>query len=97
MAGEKLPSFPRDQRESILAREKSEKPMLPESITKQIAIAAPFVKQHRNPTDAGLNYISAAGTQMWIQNADSGEKIFIRGGDVVECDDATINFPVCIP
>lgn len=95
--GEKLPECPAALREDILLRAKSGKPLLPESITKQITVAAPFVKQHRNPTDAGLNYISAAGTQMWIQNADSGEKIFIRGGDVVECDDATINFPVCIP
>ncbi len=71
--------------------------MLPESITKQISIAAPFVKQHRNPTDAGLEYISAAGTQMWLSTGVRGGKIFIRSGDVVECDDATINFPVCIP
>lgn len=95
--GEKLPSCPVELREMILARAKERKPMLPESLTRQITVAAPFVRHHRNPKDAGLDYISAAGTQMWIVNSESGEKQFIRGGDVVECDDATINFPVCVP
>ena len=54
--GEKLPACPPDLRESILERAKAGRPMLPESLTRQITIAAPFVKQHRNPTDASLDY-----------------------------------------
>lgn len=95
--GEKLPTCPEKLREDILLRAKQGKPLLPESLTRQITVAAPFVKQFRNPTNAGLDYISASGTQMWIRNGESGEKMFIRGGDVVEADDATINFPVCVP
>ena len=95
--GERLPTCPAHIMEEILARAKGGKEMLPKSLTRQITVAAPFVRHHRNPTDAALDYISAAGTQMWITHAETGEKIFIRGGDVVECDDATINFPVCVP
>ena len=95
--GEKLPKFPEHIKEEILSRAKGGKEMLPETLTRQITVSAPFVRHHRNPTDAALDYISAGGTQMWITHAETGEKIFIRGGDVVECDDATINFPVCVP
>lgn len=71
--------------------------MLPESLTRQITIAAPFVKQHRNPTDASLDYISAHGTQMWVLDSETAERNFVRSGDIIECDDATINFPCVIP
>ena len=71
--------------------------MLPESLTRQITVAAPFVRQYRNPTDAGLDYISAHGTQMLWRDPATGQETFIRAGDVVEADDATINFPVCVP
>jgi hypothetical protein len=94
--GEKLPTCPPDLRERILARGRERKRLLPESLADQIAVAAPFVKHHRNKRDAALDYISGHGTQMW-QDGDDGEKHFIQSGDVVECDDATINFPVCIP
>jgi hypothetical protein len=96
-AGETLPSCPPELREAILARAKAGKAMLPASLTRQISVSAPFVRHHRNPKDANLDYISASGTQMWIVNSESGEKQFIRGGDVVEADDATINMPVCVP
>ncbi len=95
--GEKLPECPASLRESILARAKAGQPMLPESLTRQITAAAPFVKQYRNPTDASLDYISAHGTQMWLHDSETGQKTFIRSGDVIECDDATINFPCVIP
>jgi hypothetical protein len=95
-AGEKLPTCPAEVRASVIAREAEGKPMLPASITRQIPMAAPFVRHHRNPKGAALDYVSGAGTQMWMRDA-AGEAQFIRAGDVVECDDATVNFPVCVP
>jgi hypothetical protein len=95
--GEKLPSCPPDLRETVLARAKAGQPMLPASLARQIAVAAPFVKAFRSPTDASLDYINGQGTQMWLTDSQTGEKQFIRGGDVVEADDATVNFPVCVP
>jgi hypothetical protein len=94
--GEKLPTCPPDLAESILARAQTRKRIMPDSITKHIAVAAPFVRFHRNKRDATLDYISAWGSQMW-QEDEAGEKHFIQGGDLVECDDSTVNFPVVVP
>ncbi|HEV7925331.1 MAG TPA: hypothetical protein VGR14_08255 [Verrucomicrobiae bacterium] len=94
--GEKLPACPEDLRESILARDRAGKLIVPESLMRDITVAAPFIRHSRNPKNAALDYITAWGTQMWMTGQD-GERKFIRSGDMVECDDATINFPVCIP
>ena len=94
-----LPECPTQLRQTILQRQKEGKSLLPESITRQIAVYAPFVKQFRNPTDANLDYINAPGTMMWNRenNATGDDYRFIRAGDIFESDDATINFPMCIP
>ncbi len=95
--GAELPECPESLREAILARQKLGKPLLPASITAKIAAPETVIRQLRSPRNASLDFISASGTQMWIRDEQSGEKYFIRGGDMWEADDATINFPCVVP
>jgi hypothetical protein len=55
------------------------------------------VAHFRNKTEAGLTYLSAPGSTMWMRDPETGEERFIKAGDVIESDDGTINFPVCVP
>lgn len=71
--------------------------MVPESIHNEIAASAAVTKQFRNPTDASLDYLNAPGSLMWLTDEITGLKRFVRAGDILEADDATINFPVCVP
>lgn len=71
--------------------------MLTDSLADQLKIAAPYVKHYRSPKDANLDYLNSPGTMMWTTDPDTGEDRFIKAGDILEADDATINFPVCIP
>jgi transposase InsO family protein len=95
--GERFPSCPPALRQEILARVAARKPIVPDALARQIVVAPAFVKHHRNPRAAVLDYISAAGTQMWRNAGEDGEREFVKSADIVECDDATINFPVCVP
>lgn len=70
--------------------------MVPESLARDIAVSAAAVKQFRNPTDAGLDYLNSPGALMWITHP-SGRRSFAKAGDIIEADDATVNFPVCVP
>ena len=94
--GETLPTCPENIRQAALNRDKAGKPMLPESITRLIPASTPAVIQYRNPTDAGLDFLSSPGSLMWDYN-DAGERTFVRSGDIFEPDDATINIPCCVP
>lgn len=91
-----LPTCPADLRELILARERAGKAFLPERLMRQIAASARTVRQYRNPTEAGLHYLSAPGSIMWTPG-ENGDRRFTRAGDWIEADDGTINFPVCVP
>lgn len=91
-----LPECPAALRELVLAREAAGKPLLPERLMRQIAAPEAVVRQSRHATNAGLDYLHAPGTMMWFSD-DNGNRQFIRAGDWVEADDATINFPVVIP
>lgn len=82
--------------DQLLERERTGR-MVPVSLHKDIVAPAAVVKQHRNPTDAGLDYLNAPGTLMWIADERTGEERFVRVGDVIEADDATVNFHVCVP
>ena len=93
----KLPSCPASLREAILARAKAEKPPMPESITRLITIPEAFVRARRKPRAPPRRITLQRPHQMWLQNGKGGEKIFIRSGDVVECDDATVNFSCLRP
>ena len=58
-------------------------------------MAPAIVEHHRNPTRAKLDYLRCPGSMMWINDERTGENRFVRVGDVLEADDATVNFPVC--
>lgn len=93
---DRLPECPDELRSLILGRERAGKPMLPERLMRAITVREATIRQHRNPTNAALDLLNAPGTMMWLLN-ERGEREFIRSGDVFEADDATINFPVCVP
>jgi hypothetical protein len=92
-----LPVCPAELRETVLARRREGTAMLPRRVMQQITASAVTVRQHRNPTNAGLDYLQAPGSAVWI-TTDKGERQAIRGaGHVIEADDASVNFPVCVP
>lgn len=91
------PVCPVELRERILARERAGQPLIPARLAQQIPISRAAVGQFRNGTEAGLTHLNAPGTMMWNRGPGSAEREFTRAGDVVEADDGTINFPVCIP
>lgn len=62
-----------------------------------VTVPPVVVRQHRNPTEANLDYLNSPGSLMWIDCPISGEKKFVRVGDVLEADDSTVNFYVCVP
>jgi len=94
--GERLPTCPPALREEILARVAARKPIVPDALARQVVVAPAFVRQNRNPRAAVLDYISAAGTQMWT-DGESGEREFVTSGRIFEADDATANMPCVIP
>jgi hypothetical protein len=81
----------------LRARDAANQSILPQSIRHQITAPEAVVKQFRNPTDAGLDYIYAPGSLKLIKDPVTGEERFARAGDILEADDSTINFPVCVP
>ncbi len=91
-----LPEVADDLRKIIFARERQGKAMLTARLMQQITVREAVVRQQRNPTEAALDLLNAPGSMMWF-NEPSGERRFMRAGDVFEPDDATINFPVCVP
>jgi len=92
-----IPTCPPELRELILARERAGTPLVPERIARQILADRSTVDAYRNPTEAALKHVSAPGTMMWKRGEGVAERIFLRAGDVIEADDGTINFPVCVP
>lgn len=67
------------------------------ALRRQLGVAPAAVRQLRGPTDAGLDFLCAPGSLMWIDDELTGERRFVRAGDVLEADDATVNFYVCVP
>jgi hypothetical protein len=80
-------------REQILARQKLGKQLVPERIARQIAVNQATVRQHRNKKEAALDFLSAPGGMRLF----GPERRLARAGEIIEADDGTINFPVCIP
>ena len=91
------PTCPLELREELLARERAGKTLVPDRVARQIALSAALVRQHRNPANAGLDYFSAAGSMFFFVDPFTGERRPPKPGEVIEADDATINFPVCVP
>lgn len=70
---------------------------VPDALRREVIQAPAVVRQHRSPTEAALEFLDAPGSSMWIKDAATGQERFVRVGDVLEADDATINFHVCVP
>lgn len=70
---------------------------VPDALRRDLVIATSTVRQHRNPVEAGLDFISSPGSLMWIKDRRTGQERFARVGDVLEADDATVNFHVVVP
>jgi hypothetical protein len=93
----KLPVCPPELRAQIVQREREGKPFLTECLMRQIPCSRIATQSHRNNTEAGLTYLNAPGSTMWLNDPETGRRTFVRAGDIVEADDGTINFPVCVP
>ena len=70
---------------------------VPDALRRDVSIPAAVVRQHRGPTEAALDYLDTPGALMWIKDRATGGERFVGVGDVLEADDATINFHVCVP
>jgi hypothetical protein len=92
-----LPACPEELRRRVIARQEAGQPLVPERLARQIRASAAVVKQQRNPTEATLTYLSAPGSMVWIMDKATGGQRPARAGEIIEADDATINFPVCVP
>ena len=92
-----VPVCPGALREEILAREKAGQSLVPTSVSNSIKWKVPqgVIEQYRRPHETGLNYLQCPGTMMLTRT--NGVQNFIRAGDILEADDGSINFPVCIP
>lgn len=95
--GGELPTCPVELREAILARQAAGQPLVPERIARQITVNPVTVRQKRHATNAALDYLSAPGSLFFITDKTTGERRPPLAGEVIEADDATINFPVCVP
>ena len=92
-----IPTFPRDLREQLIARERAGKPFVPQRIARQISLNPLAVRQYRNPKEAALDYLCAPGGMRLYRDIITGEQRLARAGEIIEADDATVNFPVCVP
>ena len=92
-----IPACPDDLRETILARQKAGQPLVPASISNAILWKVRHtVEAYRRPHEAELNNLQCPGTMMMVRRRGC-EPHFARAGDIIEADDGSINFPVCIP
>jgi hypothetical protein len=97
VSAQETPVCPAELRDQILAREKAGQSLVTERIARQITARTAIVRQHRHPTNAALDYLCAPGSMFFIHDSRTGERRPPMVGEVIEADDATINFPVCVP
>lgn len=71
--------------------------LLTRATAARIAVAPVIVSQHRNPSETNLDYYDLPGSLMWLDVDGTQRKRFVRAGDVLEADDGTVNFLVCVP
>lgn len=72
--------------------------LLPDSMRRRLMAAPVTHAQLRNSREASLDYFNSPGSMMWVQDEFTlGREEFIRAGDILEADDATCNFAVCVP
>jgi hypothetical protein len=90
-----LPVCPESLRETILQRQIAGQPLVPERLAMAIRVSKSVVRYHRNPTDAGLDMINAAGCLKFGRR--DGEYVPLRSGDRMMPDDGSINFCCWVP
>ena len=95
---EDLPACPVEIREACLAREKAGQQLVPQRIARKITVNRATVDMYRNPREAGLDYLCAPGGMRLVTDhgVEGGQRL-ARAGEIIEGDDATVNFPVCVP
>ena len=91
------PVCPPEIREACLARERAGQDLVPPRVHRQIVIRAALVRQHRNPKEAALDLLNSPGGMRLFTDLETGELRLAKAGEIIEGDDATINFPVCVP
>lgn len=84
-------------KEMVMRRWRENKLLLPPSVIKKIWISVATFSQFRSPTAASLDFLSSPGSAMWYTDPEDGKRKFIKPGQVIEADDATINFAVIVP
>jgi len=92
-----LPTFPKELREIILARERSKQTLVPDRIARRVRVNPSVVQHFRNPRDWSLNFQSAPGSQRRYFNAGRGQREIMNPGDWFGGDDATPGIAVCVP
>jgi DNA-binding transcriptional regulator YdaS (Cro superfamily) len=93
---DEVPSFPEDLREVILERLRAGQRIVPATVARLIAVSRQAVAQFRDARQPRLDF-SAPGSAFFVGRATDGNRHAPRPGELIEADDATINFPVVIP
>lgn len=91
-----IPECPAPLRDAILARQKAGQSIVPDRIARQIEVNDATVEHFRNPTNAALRLMNAAGCAKFRRD-DNGNSVPLRAGDRMMPDDGSINFCVCVP
>ena len=92
-----LPTCPPELRAALFQREREGKDFVTELVRKLIMLTPATVHQYRNAKNAALDYLNAPGGMRLIADcglriADLGSTRLARAGELLEMDDATINF-----
>lgn len=93
---DEVPSCPPELRAALIARERAGQPLVPNRIAKQIRLNPATVRQYRNPREASLDFLNSPGG-MRLFSLPDGTRRLARAGEIIEADDGTVNFPVCVP
>lgn len=91
-----MPTCPPELRAALIQREREGKDFVTERVRKQIMRSPATVHQYRNAKNAALDYLNAPGGMRLIGMHGTDVRL-ARAGELLEMDDATINFPVCVP
>jgi hypothetical protein len=82
---------------ALLQRENEGKPILTESMRRQVQVSEATVRADRTPRNTWLDLVQSPGSLQLTIDEDSGEEVMIEPGFAETIDDATINLPCCVP
>ncbi|HOC56638.1 MAG TPA: hypothetical protein PKI20_13530 [Verrucomicrobiota bacterium] len=91
---DEAPVCPEGLREAILARQAAGLPLVPGRVARQVKVNPAVVRFGRNPTDAALDMVNAAGCSRFARV--NGEYVPLRAGQRLQPDDGSINFCVWV-